>query len=131
MKSARIFGAIAAVILVGCDHQPWDEVIHDRLLALAGPHADDCGRATTDGENRQQSICALDHLQKKQPFIVQYRTAGIDAVTESGFALDSKGKISSVTTFSWGPSAPVGHIDAALCDPKALHEDNGGALVCY
>ena len=119
------------VCLTGCRTEPYDVVIHDRLLKIAGAQAFDCGRATTNDENPQQSACALDHMAQKRPFFVQYQTYGIDAIGEQGFSFDAKGNLVAVDTFSWGPAAPVGRIDVTGCDPRALHKSTSGYLICY
>jgi hypothetical protein len=120
-----------AILLTGCRTQPYDVVIHNTLLKLAGEQAFDCGRATTNDENVQQSACALDHLSQHKPFFVQYKTTRTDAVSEQGFALDANSHLVVVDTFSWGPAAPVGKINVTNCNPHVLRKSANGYLICY
>lgn len=130
MKFTDTCVTLASICLIGC-REPVDLGLHKRLQKLAGTNAFDCGRATTDAENIQQSACALDRLNNKTPFFVQYRMQGIDAISEQGFSLDSKGTLVSISAFSWGPAASVGKFEVRSCDPHKLRKTRDEVLICY
>jgi hypothetical protein len=74
-------------------------MLHERLVKRAGEGAKDCGFATSDEEDNAENRCALQSLRERQPFLVQYRTVGIDSVLQRGFALNSKGELVMVDGF--------------------------------
>jgi len=122
--------SLVSISLAGCGDTP-DIALHKRLQKAAGKDAFDCGRATTSDENKQQSNCALEHLNHRAPFFVQYRVKGIDAISEEGLLLDGNGNLATIGTFSWGPAAPVGKFEVNSCDPSKLRKTSSEYLICY
>jgi hypothetical protein len=132
-KGFRHLGVtLIAVVAVaaGCKTEPYDTLVHQRLLQIASENSVDCGRATTNAQNEQHTVCALEYLAGKRPFIVQYQLHGTDAISEYALALTAANRLSTVSTVSWGPAAKIGRIEVAECDLNKLHQTSSHYLVC-
>jgi hypothetical protein len=134
MRLVQLLTAITALIgLVGCKSDSPDIRIHYRLAELAGKGAVDCGRAVTNEQNKQQSVCALEAFNAKQAFFVQYKTKGTDAISEVGIAFDSKGTLFSVGTISWSPlygGHESGKYSTDICKVGSLRKLSDDELTC-
>jgi hypothetical protein len=74
------------------NHEPVaSEVMDQRLRALAGKDATDCGHVEVNARTEEASACAMRTFKAHKAFFVRYDMEGIDAALADGIATDSAG----------------------------------------
>lgn len=118
------------------------EVMDQRLRAIAGNGAIDCGEVPVDGDPAKASSCAMKASRQHKAFYVRYRARGIDAQLIDGLAGDSKSDIYAVIFDSLGVSANDQAPDAMRPDgdhtivmecpkPTKIRKAKNGKLTCF
>jgi hypothetical protein len=108
----------------------------NRLAALAGGDAENCGGVTTNQEPRKASDCARRAYADKRPFFVSYDQNSVDRGSTLGFAGDRNGGLYFVEYMYGGwPTQPPSEnvrvsddnrIRFGPCPKPLLFERNNG-----
>ncbi|HET6842223.1 MAG TPA: carboxypeptidase-like regulatory domain-containing protein [Candidatus Angelobacter sp.] len=80
------------------------EVMDQRLRALAGAAAIDCGHVQVKASPASATKCAVRAFRQGKPFVVRYDIAGIDSELAGGFASNGDGDVYGVLFDSMGMS---------------------------
>jgi hypothetical protein len=120
-----------------------DRVFRERLKAIAGGNAADCGNAPSNGPQDTVATCGLNAFQDHKPFFLGYYTRyGTALGFAYGLAADSEGSVFSVTYRSIRAFPAVApdrhtrltddnHIRITECiKPVKLAKDEHGVLGC-
>jgi hypothetical protein len=124
---------LTTAFLAGCHDQPGDVIVHNRLLKAAGSHAVDCGRAAVPDENAQHSKCALDAMQRGEPFLVQYSFSGTGSHVDEGIASSASHILFHVENMTWDASYrsdATAKFATDICKPDSIRQIEDGQLTC-
>jgi hypothetical protein len=112
----------------------------NRLAALAGGDAENCGRVTRNQKPRKASDCARRAYADRRPFFVSYDQNSVDRGSTLGFAGDRNGGLYFVEYMYGGwPTQPPSEnvrvsddnrIRFGPCPKPFLFERNNGELTC-
>ena len=125
------------------EHGPADsEVMDQRLRALAGAAARDCGHVQVKASPASATKCAIRAFRHGKPFTVRYDFAGIDSELAAGLAGDGAGHVYGVEfdgmgmsggDLKDGESMPDGsHTDVMPCPrPTKIRVNKYGRATCF
>jgi|SRR5260370_4971804 len=107
-------------------------ILKQRLLALAGESAINCGRASRSSLSPADvTDCAFQEYVSKKKFYVRYDLQGIDSELAVGFAFDGQ-RVYAVTwerTIGWGDQQTL-HVEECP-SPIKLVKTKSGTLNCF
>lgn len=118
------------------------EVMDQRLRALAGAAAIDCGHVQVKASPASATKCAIRAFRHGKPFVVQYDIAAIESGVAGGLASNDNGDVYGVLFDSMGMSdgdlkdgetMPDGsHTDVMPCPrPARIRVNKHGRATCF
>lgn len=118
------------------------KVMDQRLRAIAGSGAIDCGNVPVDGNPARATSCAMKAYRRHKAFYVRYEARGVDAQLIDGLASNSKSDAYAVIFDSLGVSGSDQAQDATRPDgdytivmqcpkPTKIREAKNGKLTCF